>query len=132
MRCATYWGVFVYGDDAKEPKNRGARGTHLAVLEPSGRMRVHGAFTNRDWPSFSVTWTPRDPDRNARDIGGTISRERLREIHNDDTLQHPTWPPPGGVAPGAPHEHPIWPPERGKADNRIVPAKGAKADSLRH
>ena len=63
MHGTTYWGVFVYGDDAKDMRNRGARGTHLGKLEPSGRMSVLSTFTNRDWPPFRVTWTPRDPVR---------------------------------------------------------------------
>jgi len=63
LHGATYWGVFLYGDDAKESRNRGARGTHLGTLEPSGRWRIRTTFTNRQWPSVLATWTPRDPAR---------------------------------------------------------------------
>jgi len=55
-----YRGTFVYGRGARDPRNRGARGTHAGTLRPDGSAFVEGTFTNREWPPFRVTWTPLD------------------------------------------------------------------------
>jgi hypothetical protein len=112
MRDSMYWGVFMYGRDVTEPKYHGARGTHQALLEPSGRLRVHGVFTNRDWPAFDVTWTPSAARRGNLPPGW----------HHDDHFRFP---------PDETMEHPVWPPDRANADDRVVPATGVTADSLR-
>ncbi len=45
-------------------------------------------------------------------------------------LQHPVWPPETGKVPAQKYEHPIWPPEWSKGDDRVVPARGTRVDSL--
>lgn len=62
----TYWGVFVYRDDAPDPRNNGARGTHLGTISAAGRIRVEGAFTNRQWAPFALTLTRSDADTRSR------------------------------------------------------------------
>jgi hypothetical protein len=133
FRDSTYWGVFVYRADAHEPGHRGARGTHLGRLEPTGRLRVRGTFSNRAWPAFENVWTPRILHRRvATDSTGpgthrqSITLERLREIPVDDLLQHPLWPPPSGEPAGPRYEHPVWPPEWSKPDTLIVVAGRAR------
>lgn len=54
----TYWGVFTYRDNAPDPRNHGARGTHLGTIDPTGRVHVEGKFTNRQWAPFTVVWAP--------------------------------------------------------------------------
>ncbi len=66
-----YWGVFVYRDDAPDPKNRGARGTHLGTIQPSGAIEIVGTFTNRKWPPFRSTWNP--ARRKGSDMSGSAT-----------------------------------------------------------
>jgi TonB family protein len=123
---STYWGVFVYRDDAPEPKNRGARGTHLGTLEPSGgRVRIRGTFANRPWGEFQGTWTPRDRVR-----GVTQLPDPGLEMDSNDLMEHPVWPPERGRTPGPDYEHPVWPPEWSHGDRRILLAEGARVDVL--
>lgn len=53
-----YNGTFQYLRSARDPRNRGARGTHFGTLGPDGVLRLRGVFGNRPWPEFHVTWTP--------------------------------------------------------------------------
>ena len=119
LHDSTYSGVFLYRDDVSLRPIRGARGTHLGTIEPTGRIRIMGTFTNRPWAGFESAWTPAEP---KRDSTTWITRERLRNIPVDEMLQHPIWPPEQGRAPGPDYENPIWPPGWYKGDTRIVPA----------
>ncbi len=131
---STYWGVFVYRGDASEPKNRGARGTHLGTLEPSGRWRIRGTFTNRPWPEFESTWTPGDPAPGASLPGGRQGSVQApvpsRDVRPSTTLEHPLWPPEKGRRPGPDNEHTVWPPEWSQGDRRIMLANGARVDVM--
>lgn len=120
LQDSTYWGVFTYTNDAREPKNRGARGVHAGTIDALGRVHVQGRFTNRPWGSFQSTWTSESDAIFAGidSAGGmrrhSITREQLREIpvepYPGQRLERsPVWPPP--QMPGAPSERslPAWP-----------------------
>lgn len=100
----TYWGVFAYRNDAGDPRNHGARGTHLGTIERSGRIRIRGTFTNREWPDFQVTWSPLKPTS-----AGTVDWERLLELPTDELFEHPIWPRDRGREPSPRPGDLIWP-----------------------
>ena len=119
---STYWGVFEYQSDARDPKNRGARGTHWGTIDAEGRVHVEGRFTNRAWPPFTSLWTRESENAQFRlDSAGvmrkrSITREEieripLHELPDPRLSQPPVWPPP--QMPGTPRDDmpPAWPKE---------------------
>jgi TonB family protein len=119
MHGMFYWGAFVYRDDAREFKNRGAHGTHAGTLDASGRLHVKGTFSNRPWPAFESTWVPVD--------------ERA-DKHGDDDHHRDDWraTDPGHVevpAPGS-ADHPEWPAEWFKGDPHILLAEQVDVDGM--
>jgi TonB family protein len=118
---SSYWGVFEYKSDAREPKNRGARGTHWGTIDAEGRVHIEGRFTNRPWPPFTSVWTRESESAVFRaDSAGvmrrhSITREELERIPVDvpdaRSMRPPVWPPPQmhGVPRG--ETPPSWPQE---------------------
>ena len=119
---STYHGVFEYTNDAREAKNRGARGTHWGTFDAEGRVHIEGRFTNRPWPPFTSVWTPESDVAVFRlDSAGvmrkrSITREEieripLHELPDPRLSQPPVWPPP--QMRGTPRDDmpPAWPKE---------------------
>lgn len=135
-----YRGTFTYLRTARDPRNRGARGTHVGAFFEDGIMRVTGHFTNRDWPDFRVEWSPTDTPLSfyggkGGKRGGDFNdrtplpeRVHIIELGSGAPYEHPTWPPRSGIEADSTLEHPSWPPEHTRRDFQTVPAR---ADSTK-